>query len=39
MARIIGLGRAFRYFSSGLGYRLERRSNRPALPSINLNAP
>ena len=39
MARIIGLGSAFRCFRSGLGYRLERRSNKPALPSINLNTP
>jgi len=39
MARTISLGKAFRYFSSGLGYRLERKSNRPALPGINLNAP
>ena len=39
MAKIIGLGGAFKYFRSRLEYRLERRSNRPALPSINLNTP
>ena len=37
MARTIGLGRTFRYFSSGLGYRLESRFNGPISPSINLN--
>ena len=39
MAKIIGSGGAFRYFKSGLGHRLKRRFNRPALPNINLNTP
>ena len=38
MAKIIRLGGAFKCFKSGLGYRLKRRSNKPALPGINLNA-
>ena len=38
MARIIGLGGAFKCIRSGLRYKLERRFNRPALPNINLNA-
>jgi hypothetical protein len=39
MAKIISLDGAFKYFSSGPGYRLKRRSNGPTLLSINLNAP
>jgi len=37
MAKIIGLGRAFKYFNSGLGYRVKRRSNGPVSLDINLN--
>jgi len=38
MAKIIGLGGVFKYFSNRLRHRLERRSNGSVLLSINLNA-